>query len=113
MALQFLSHNWQVENLEDGIVVALSQQALDSKTIWILVDELVELAHENGKPILYVDFSQVRRIASILFGKLITLDRKLREMDCHLILCNLDPFVYESFRMARLTENLDIRTLSS
>jgi anti-anti-sigma factor len=109
MALQFVSHNWQVEHVDDGLTVTLSQQELDSKAVWILVDELFELAQESGKPNLYVDFGNVRRIASVVFGKLITLDKRLREVDCRLILCNVDAFVYESFRSVRLTENLDIR----
>jgi anti-anti-sigma regulatory factor len=109
MALQFVSHNWQVEHIENGIVVILSQQELDSRAIWILVDELFELAQESGQPNLYVDFGNVRRLANIVFGKLITLDKKLRDVDCRLILTNVNAFVYQSFRAGRLTENLDIR----
>ena len=109
MALQFLSHNWEVAHVDDGILVTLSQRELDSQAIWILVDELFELALESGRPNLYVDFANVRHLAGIVFGKLITLDKKLREVDCRLILCNVDRFLYQSFRAARLTENLDIR----
>jgi anti-anti-sigma regulatory factor len=109
MLLPLLSDEWLVERLENGIRVTLNQQELDSKTIWILVDELFELVLKTGQTNLYVDFGNVRRLASIVFGKLITLDKKLRAMDCRLILCNVDPFVYQSFRAARLTENLDIR----
>src|SRR5437660_6811957 len=109
MALQFLSHNWQVEHIDNGIEVTLSQQELDSKAIWILVDELFELAQESGQSNLYVNFGNVRRLAAIVFDKLITLDKRMREVDCRLILCNVNPSVYESFRAARLTENLDIR----
>jgi anti-anti-sigma factor len=109
MALTLLSRNWDVEQVSDGIRIALRQQELDSKAIWVLFDELFELAVESGKPHLYVDLQNVRSLASIVFGKLITLDKKLRDVDCRLILCNPDPFVYQSFRAARLTENLDIR----
>jgi anti-anti-sigma factor len=109
MSLQFLSHRWDVESIDNGLVVRLSQQDLDSKSISILVDELFELVQEYGRPNLYVDFANVRRLASIVFGKLISLDRKLRHVDCCLILCNVEPAVYQAFRAARLTENLDVR----
>jgi anti-anti-sigma factor len=109
MALQFLSYNWEVENVDDGIMVTLSQRELDSKAIWILVDELFELALESGQQNLYVDFAHVRHLAGIVFGKLITLDKKLRDVDCRLVLCNVDRSLYQSFRAARLTDNLDIR----
>src|SRR5438105_3875139 len=109
MSLQFLSHSWEVSDVESGIVVTLNQQDLDSKAIWILVDELFELALEHGQPNLYVDFGNVRRVASIVFGKLITLDKRLRNVDCRLVLCNVSSFLYQLFRATRLTENLVIR----
>jgi anti-anti-sigma regulatory factor len=109
MSLQFLSHRWDVECIANGLIVRLSQEDLHSTAISILVDELYELALEHGRANLYVDFANVRRLASIVFGKLISLDRKLRDVDCRLVLCNVDPAVYQAFRAARLTENLDVR----
>jgi anti-anti-sigma regulatory factor len=109
MALQVLSEFWSADAVHDGVVVELSQEVLDSRAVWVLFDELFELAVDSGLSTLYVDFQNVRRLASIVFGKLITLDKKLRDIDCRLIICNPDPFVYQSFRAARITENLDIR----
>jgi anti-anti-sigma factor len=109
MSLQFLSHSWQVGCVDDGIMVTLSQQELDSKRLWAMADELFELAQENGQPNLYVDFTNVRSLASVIFSILVSLDKRLRDGGCRLILCNLDPFVYQSFRATGLTENLDIR----
>src|SRR5947209_3030894 len=51
MALQFLSHNWHVENFEEGIRVSLHQQELDSKAIWVLADELFELLQEGSSAV--------------------------------------------------------------
>jgi anti-anti-sigma factor len=109
MSFHFLSHSWEVKNLDDGIMVTVSQQELDASTIAILVDELHELVRQSGQSNLYVDLGHVRLLASIVFGKLITLDAKLRKMDCRLILCNLDPFIYQTFQATRLTDSLDIR----
>jgi anti-anti-sigma regulatory factor len=109
MSLQFLSCSWEVQHVDSGIMVTLSQEDWDSKAIWVLFDELFELALEHGQPNLYVDFGNVRRLAGIVFGKLITLDRKLREVDCRLVLCNVEQALYQSFRAARLTENLEIQ----
>jgi anti-anti-sigma factor len=109
MSFHFLSHSWEVSNLEDGIMVTISQRELDASTVAVLVDELFELVRESGQSNLYVDFSNVRQLASIVFGKLITLDTLLRKMECRLILCNLDPFLYQSFQTTRLADNLDVR----
>jgi anti-anti-sigma factor len=109
MSLQFLSHSWQVENLEDGIMVTVHQQELDSRTLWILADELFELAQECGQPNLCVDFGKVYSLPSAVLGILIKLDKQLRNIWCRMILNKVGPLVYQSLRAARLTENLDIR----
>jgi anti-anti-sigma factor len=105
----FLSHSWEVTNVDDGILVTIAHHELDAATIAVLVDDLCELARESGQPNLYVDFDQVRQLASIVFGKLISLDGRLREMGCRLVLCNLDPFLYQTLRATRLTDSLDVR----
>ncbi len=109
MSFHFLSHRWEVTNLEDGIFVTLHQHELDAATVADLVDELVELVRENGRTKLYLDFGQVRVLASIVFGKLISLDARLKEIACQLIVCHVDPFIYQTFEAGRLTEILDIR----
>jgi anti-anti-sigma factor len=109
MSFHFLSHRWDVTNLDDGIQVALHQNELDAHTVADLVDELVELVRETGRTRLYLDFSQVRVLASIVFGKLISLDARLRAMACQLTVCNVEPFVYQTFEAGKLTEILDIR----
>lgn len=109
MSFHFLSHAWDVTNVDDGIMVTLSPHELDANTVAVLVDELVELVRECGQPNLYVDFGPVHVLAGIVFGKLITLNARLREMDCRLVLCNLDPLIFDAFAETRLTDNLDIR----
>ena len=106
MSLQFLSQRWEVTTTASGLTVTIAQQELDSNAIWILFDELYQLALEYGKPNLLVDFKNVRRLANIGFGKLITLDKKLRDVDCRLVLSNVNPALYKALQAARLTENL-------
>ena len=107
MSLQFLSH--EVTSTASGLTFTIAQQELDSNAIGILFDELYQLALEYGKPNLLVDFKNVRCLANIGFGKLITLNKKLREVDCRLVLCNVDPSLYKAFQSARLTKNFLIQ----
>jgi anti-anti-sigma regulatory factor len=110
MSLQLLSPAWEITNSDtEGVTVALEPEELDSKTVWVLFDELFELAMESLQSTLYVDCDNVRRVARIVFGKLITLDKKLRKSECRLVLCNVEPGLYRAFQAARLTENLEIR----
>jgi anti-sigma B factor antagonist len=98
MSLHVLRHPWQVQELGDGTSVQLGHRDLDAETLSILADELLELALESGRPKLYLDFGKVNFLTSVAVGKLIALDRKLREVGSRLIPCNLNPVVEEVFQ---------------
>jgi len=91
MSLHVLSHPWEVQEVEDEIVVRMTHRDLDVQTVSILADELVELALESGLPRLTLDFGKVRFLTSVVLGKLLALDRRLREAGGRLVLCNLSP----------------------
>ena len=101
MSLHILSHPWEVQEVEDGILVKITPQDLDVQTIAILTDELFELAQESGQRTLYLDFREVDLVPSILIGKLFALDRNLREVEGCLVLCNLNPVLTELLQVER------------
>jgi anti-anti-sigma factor len=105
----FCCHSWEVRDMKDGTLVKLSYRDLDLETIPVLVDELFELVQESGQPNLYLDFAAIRVLPSVVMGKLISLEGKLREHGGRLVLTNIDPFVYQTFQATRLTDVLDIR----
>jgi anti-anti-sigma factor len=105
MSFHFLSHRWEVKNLEDGILVTIGQQDMDA----VLVDELFELFLESGQPNLYLDLRDVRLLASVRFSQLILLHIKLRRSGGRLVLCNLNAYIFEAMQAVRLTEIFDIR----
>jgi anti-anti-sigma factor len=109
MSFHFLSHSWEVKEVDDGLLVRCTHRDLDALTIPVMVDELYELVLENGPPNLYLDFGQLHYLASIVIGKLISLNEKLHHIGGRVVVCNLDPSLYEPFRVARVTELLDIR----
>ncbi len=106
----FLSHAWEVREVEDGLWVRCSPRDLNAHTIPMMVDDLFELVLENGPPNLYLDFSEMHCLASIVIGKLIALNEKLRPIGGRVVVCNLERALMEPFRAARVTELLDIRT---
>jgi len=100
MALHFVTHPWEVQDFEDGILVRYTQRDLDVHTAATLVDELTELALESGRPTLYLDLAEVHFLPSLVVGKLFALDRRLRAMDSRLVLCNLSPTLAEFLQVA-------------
>jgi anti-anti-sigma factor len=109
MSFHFVSHRWEIENVDDGMVVALSPSDLDANHVSSQVDELFDLMQESGQPNLYLDFINVHLVPSVVFGKLIALEAKLRQVGCRLVLCGVDAHLYEGLRAAGLTDIFDIR----
>jgi anti-anti-sigma regulatory factor len=97
MSLLVLSHPWEVQELEDGILVKITHHDLNVQAVAVLANELLELVRESGQARLYLDFGPVHVVASIVAGKLLALDRELREIGGRLILRNLDPVVRQLF----------------
>lgn len=95
MSMHFVSHSWQVQDVEDGTVVKLTEQDLQDTG---LTDDLLELAFESGRPKLYLDLLEVRSVSSVVAVKLFTLDRQLREAGGRLVLSNLAPALCEALQ---------------
>ena len=95
MSLRILSHPWEVQDLEDALLVKITPRDLDVGTVSVLTDELFELAQESGQRCLSLDFAEVHVLPSMVVGKLFALDRRLREVGGQLFLCNLEPSISE------------------
>jgi anti-sigma B factor antagonist len=109
MPFHFLSHPWEVRNLQDGLLVRMAHRDLDALTVPALADELYDLVVENGLKNLYLDMGQIQHITSMAIGKLLSLDTRLHRIDGRLILTNLDPSVHQILQAANIAEILDIR----
>ena len=109
MSFHFLSHSWEVTDLDDGLMVTVSQQEMEETSLGLLMDEFGELIRESGQSNLYVDFGKVRFLTSNVFDKLIALDARVRDMACRLIVCDLNPALYQSFQADGLAYKLDVR----
>src|SRR5260370_40706015 len=95
MSFHFCAHAWEVRHMQDGTHVTLSPRDLDSETVSVLVDELFDLVQENGQPDLHLDCADIPQIASVVVGKLLALNTRLREHGGRLILHHVNPLVYE------------------
>jgi anti-anti-sigma regulatory factor len=94
MSMHFVSHPWEVQDVEDGTIVKLTQSDLDAA----LTDDLMELVLESGRPNLYLDLLEVRSLSSAIAAKLFALDRRLRDTGGRLILCNLASALHEALQ---------------
>jgi anti-anti-sigma regulatory factor len=109
MSFHFCSHAWEVQDMTDGTLVRLSSRDFHSDTISVLVDELFEVVQESGQPNLYLDFADIPQIASVVLGKMIALNTRLRAHGGRLILLELQPVPYDAMHAARLADVMEIR----
>ena len=95
----------EVEDIGDVTVVNfVDRRILDEQNIQIIGEQLFSLVDELGRRKLILNFSNVEYLSSAALGKLITLNKKLQQAQGKLILCNIDPQIYEVFEITKLNK---------
>jgi anti-anti-sigma factor len=91
------------EQLGDVTLVKLTATTiLDESMVNTIGRQLLQLVEERECPRLVLDFSEVERMTSTLFGKLIALHKKVTEAHGRLALCGLSADVHALFDLLRL-----------
>jgi len=100
----------EVEQIGDVTVVNfVDRKILDEQNIQILGDQLFSLVDHDGLRKLLLNFGNVEYLSSAALGKLITLNKKLQGVGGRLVLCNIDPQIYEVFEITRLDKFFNIQ----
>src|SRR5262245_58167774 len=109
MSFHFCSHSWEVRDLDNGTVVRLRNRDLDVETVPVLVDELLVLVQESGKPNLYLDFADIGLVSEDALRKLGELNTDLRMHGAQLILLNLNSALRNQVETMRPASDFDVR----
>src|SRR3954454_18822436 len=100
----------EVEDIGDVTVVNfVDRKILDEQNIQIIGEQLFSLVDEVGRRKLLLNFGNVEYLSSAALGKLITLNKKLQSVGGRLILCNIDPQIYEVFEITKLDRFFNIQ----
>jgi len=95
----------EVEDIGDITVVNfLDKKILDDQNIQVIGDQLNSLVDELGRLKVLLNFGNVEFLSSAALGKLIVLNRKLGDAGGKLVLCNIDPNIYEVFEITKLNK---------
>ena len=98
-----------VRQVGDVTVVRFRDQRInDDSPVQEMGRELFRLVEEEGRKKLLLDFSSVGFLSSAAWGKLITLDKKVKSRSVVLKLSNVSPELYEGFALTRLDRLFDI-----
>ena len=99
----------QTETIGDVLVVNfIDRKILDEQNIQIIGEQLFSLVDEAGRRKILLNFGNVEYLSSAALGKLITLNKKLQAAGGRLILCNIDPQIYEVFEITKLNKLFNI-----
>ena len=97
------------EALPGATLVRVACRHVDEAAAGGLAAQLLTLAATCGAEPFYLHLGEVEFFTSALLGKLVLLNRILRERGSRLCLLAVRPLVYQMFEAARLTDLLDIR----
>lgn len=110
MAEQPRRRRLEVEDIGDVSVVNFTdRKILDEQNIQAIGEQLFSLVDELGRRKILLNFGNVEYLSSAALGKLITLNKKLQSVSGRLILCNIDPQIYEVFEITKLNKLFNIQ----
>jgi len=99
----------EVEDIGDVTVVNFTdRKILDEQNIQVIGEQLFSLVDEAGRRKVLLNFGNVEYLSSAALGKLITLNKKLQAAGGRLVLCNIDPQIYEVFEITKLNKLFNI-----
>jgi anti-sigma B factor antagonist len=91
-----------------NIVSFSDRKILEELSIREIEDELFELVSTTPAIRLLLDFSNVQHLSSAALGMLIKLQKEVSTRDGQLKLSNINPQIYEVFKITRLTKQFEI-----
>ena len=93
------------------VVSFTDERILEEKDINELQESLMSVIESASCKIsLILDFGNVRFLSSAVLGLLIRVSKRIYEQEGQLRLCNINPKIYEIFKITRLTKIFDIYT---
>ncbi len=98
-----------VEYTENATITTFTdEKILEEKDIKALQESIMSVIEQAGRINLILDFCNVRFLSSAVLGLLIRISKRIYECDGQLRLCNINPRIYEVFKITRLTKIFDI-----
>ena len=110
MSAQPRRRRLEVETIGDVTVVNFTdKRILDEQNIQVIGEQLFGLVDEQGHRRILLNFSNVEYLSSAALGKFITLNKKVTAANGKLVLCSIDPTIYEVFEITRLNKLFNIQ----
>jgi len=91
------------------IITFTDEKILEEQEISAIQDSIMSVIESAAGGVnLILDFSKVRFLSSAVLGLLIRVSKRVYQRNGQLRLCNINPKIYEIFKITRLTKIFDI-----
>lgn len=98
-----------VEYSENATIVTFTdEKILEEMDIQALQESIMSVVDQTERINLILDFGNVRFLSSAVLGLLIRISKRIYEHDGQLRLCNINPKIFEIFKITRLNKIFDI-----
>ncbi len=98
-----------VDYTDKAVIIKFTdEKILEDKDIAAIRDAIMSVVEQTQRINLVLDFTNVKFLSSAVLGLLIRVSKKVYERDGQLRLCNINPKIYEIFKITRLTKVFDI-----
>ena len=90
----------------------LDRNILDEANIQQIGEEITEIVESETMPKILISFENVDHLSSAALGTLITINKKVKNREGILRLANIDPQIYEVFKITQLDRIFSIHDSS-
>jgi len=98
-----------VEYSENATIITFTdEKILEETDIQAILESIMSVVEQTERINLILDFQNVRFLSSAVLGLLIRISKRIYEHDGQLKLCNINPKIYEIFKITRLNKVFDI-----
>ena len=86
---------------EQAVIYFVGSTVRDLGDVQKIVDEIEEVAYNSKITLLVINFSRLTQLTSAFLGRLITLNKSLKQAGVTLRLCSMSPQIEEAFRICK------------
>jgi anti-sigma B factor antagonist len=99
-----------IQTVKDAHHVSfMDSRILDETTIKDIYNEISKLIDSNPKIKLILDFEKVDYLSSAVLGKLVALNKEVKNIKGRMVLANIKKPILEVFKITKLEKVLDIQ----
>ena len=96
---------FEVERIGDTVIISFTnRKLLDEENIIRIGEQIFKLINEEGWRKILFDWGNVEYVSSTALGKFITLEKTMQGNGGKMVICQVDPQIFEVFKITRLNK---------